>query len=177
MTTEKTENTVVQFPAQPKEKPAKRKSALVGLRDSGLMLVPRKKSPKKGRQATKEDYAKVNFRAVKRDDKVMRMLGEGWHNHGIAVRFAYASMMFSRDGWVKFHADTDHDHVDELLASWIDTSEFLKTVVQMIECAQMRLVATGCLAHERGVLGDGKRPVMFDGFQMKPTLVSNRKLR
>ena len=40
-------------------------------------------------------------------------------------------------------------HVDELLASFIDAGEFLKSVVQMIESAQMRLIATGCAAVER----------------------------
>jgi hypothetical protein len=86
-------------------------------------------------------------------------------------------MIMSRERWIEFHAETDMSHVDELLASFIDTAEFLKSVVQMIESAQTRLIATGCAALERGIQGDGKQPVRFDGFHTKPTLASNRKLR
>jgi hypothetical protein len=138
--------------------------------------MPRKKAPK-GKLATSADYAKIKFQALKRDGRVMRALGEGWHRHGISARVAYASMIMSREKWIEFHAETDHNHVDEMLAALIDTAEFLKSVVQMIECAATRLVATGCAAHEQGVLGDGKQPIRFDGFQIAPTLVSNRKLR
>ena len=72
---------------------------------------------------------------------------------------------------MKFHAKTDHEQVDQLLASFIDTAEFLKYVVQMMEAAQQRLVATGCAALEQGVLGDGKRPVRFEGIRTAPALV------
>jgi hypothetical protein len=90
-TPRKTASKIVEFPKKP-IKPAKRKSALVGLRDSGLDLMPRKKAPK-GELATNADYAKIKFQALKRDEGVMRALGEGWHRHGISARVAYASMI------------------------------------------------------------------------------------
>ena len=169
----KTASKIVEFPKKP-IKPAKRQSALVGLRDSGLDLVARKKTPREKR-ATQKDYAKIKFRALKRDERVMRALGEGWHQHGISARIAYASMIMSREKWIEFHAEMDHDHVDQMLAGLIDTAEFLKSVVQMIDCAQTRLVATGCAALERGVLGDGKYPVRFEDFQTTPRLVFSQK--
>jgi hypothetical protein len=122
---------IVDFPGQHKEPPAKQRSALLGLRDSGLELVSRQKTPK-NQQATQEDYARIKFRAVKRDERVMNALGEGWHQHGISARSAYATMIMSRERWIEFHAETDMSHVDELLASFIDTAEFLKSVVDRV---------------------------------------------
>jgi hypothetical protein len=63
-------------------------SVLVGLRDNGLELVPRR--PSKGKVATQRQYAKIKLQAVKRDERVMNALGEGWHAHGVAARFVYA---------------------------------------------------------------------------------------
>jgi hypothetical protein len=72
---------------------------------------------------------------------------------------------------IEFHAETDHEQVDQLLASFMDTAEFLKHVVRMMESAEMRLLATRCAAVEQGVLGDGKQPVRFEGVRTAPTLV------
>jgi hypothetical protein len=41
----------------------------------------------------------------------------------------------------------------------------------MIETAQIRLIATACAAFDKGVLGDGKQPVRFDGIRTTPKAV------
>ena len=50
-------------------------------------------------------------------------------------------MNLSQQKWVELHAEGDHEHVDWMLASLIDTAEFLKSVVLMMEIAQVRLDA------------------------------------
>jgi hypothetical protein len=168
-TPRRTASKIVKFPAQPK-RPAKRKSALVGIKRSGLDLVPSKKTPK-DKIATQEQCAGMKFRAWKRTETAMNAIGAGWHDRGIAARFAYATMLMSRKRMIEFHAETDHEQVDQLLASFMNTAEFLKHVVRMMEAAQLRLVATGCAAVEQGVLGDGKQPVRFEGIRTTPALV------
>jgi hypothetical protein len=44
---------------------------------------------------------------------------------------------------IEFHANVDRDQVDQLLAPLLDTAEFLKHVVRMMEAAQARLIAKG----------------------------------
>jgi hypothetical protein len=163
------EPSVIEFPKQPKP-PTKRKSALVGIKRSGLDLVPSKKTPK-DKIATHEECAKMKFRAWKKTETAMNALGAGWHDRGIAARFAYATMCMSRKGMIEFHAETDHEQVDQLLASFLDTAEFLKHVVRMIEAAQTRLIATACTALDQGVLGDGEQPVRFEGARTMPKVV------
>jgi hypothetical protein len=105
-----TASKIVEFPKR-SAKPAKRKSALVGIKRSGLDLVPSKKTPK-GKLATKEEYAAIKFRAWRRSGKAMNALGAGWHDRGIAARFAYATMLMSWKQMIEFHAETDHGQVD-----------------------------------------------------------------
>jgi hypothetical protein len=160
---------IVKFPKRP-AKPAKRKSALVGIKRSGLDLVATKKTPK-DELATHEQYSNMKFRALRRSEKAMNAIGAGWHDRGTAARFAYATMLMSRKRMIEFHAETDHEQVDQLLASFMDTAEFLKHVVQMMEAAQLRLIATGCAAVDQGVLGDGNQPARFEGIRTAPALV------
>src|SRR5262249_43954930 len=124
---------------------AKRKNTLTGLKYSGLDLVPHKKVQKE-KLAIREDLAKLRFQALKRDDKIMRALGEDWNDHGISARLAYALTSLTPKAWARFHADTHHEQVEELLDALIDTAEFLKCVVQLIECAHTRLIASACAA-------------------------------
>jgi hypothetical protein len=168
-TPRRTASKIVKFPKRP-AKPAKRKSALVGIKRSGLDLVPSTKTPK-DQIATQEQCAGMKFRALRRSEKAMNALGAGWHDRGIAARFAYATMLMSRKRMIEFHAETDQEQVDRLLASFMDTAEFLKHVVQMMEAAQLRLIATGCAAVDQGILGDGKQPVRFEGIRTAPALV------
>jgi len=37
-----------------------------------------------------------------------------WLDRGIAARLAYATMLMSRKRMVEFHAETDHEQVDQL---------------------------------------------------------------
>jgi len=168
-TPRETVSKIIGFPEKP-IKPAKRKSALVGIKRSGLDLVPSTKTAK-DKLANHEQYAKIKFRAWKKTETAMNALGAGWHDRGITARLAYATMLMSRKKMVEFHAETDHEQVDQLLASFLDTAEFLKTVVGMIEAAQTRLIGTACSALDQDVLGDGQQPVRFDGVRTTPKVV------
>lgn len=59
-----TASKIIGFPKQP-AKPAKRESALIGIKRSGLDLVPSTKTPK-DEIATHEECAKIKFRAWKK---------------------------------------------------------------------------------------------------------------
>ena len=110
------EPSVIEFPKQP-AKPAKRKSAVVGIKRSGLDLVPSTKTPKH-QLASHEELANTKFRAVRKTEKAMNALGAGWHDRGIAARFADGAMCMSRKQMIEFHANVDHEQVDRLLASF-----------------------------------------------------------
>ena len=90
--------------------------------------MPSTKTPK-DEIATHEEYAKIKFRAWKKTETAMNALGAGWNDRGIAARLAYATMLMSRKKMIEFHAETDHEQVDQLLASFLETAEFLKHVV------------------------------------------------
>jgi hypothetical protein len=62
--------------------------------------------------------------------------------------------------------------VDQLLASFLDTAEFLKHMAGTIAPAQTRLIATAFTALDQGVLDDGNRPVRFESFRTTPALVT-----
>jgi hypothetical protein len=42
----------------------------------------------------------------------MNALGAGWHDRGIAARFADGAMCMSRKQMIEFHANVDHEQVD-----------------------------------------------------------------
>jgi hypothetical protein len=173
-TPRKTASKIVEFPKKP-IKPAKRKSALVGLKRSGLELVP-SRSEAKGEPATNEQMAKMDFSPWKKDDRdLIAFGGEHWHNQGIHARFAYAVMLMSKKEMIEFHRDIDHDQIDLLFANLFETAEFLKYTAGMMESAYARLLASACTALAEGVLGDGKQPLRFEGCQTRPTLVRQRR--
>lgn len=66
--------------------------------------------------------------SVEKTETAMNTLGAGWNDRGIAARFAYATMLMSRKKMIEFHAETDHEQVDQLLASFLETAEFLKYI-------------------------------------------------
>src|SRR5260370_26569982 len=126
------EPSVIEFPKKP-IKPAKRKSALVGLKRSGLELVPRRNEAK-GEPATNEQMAKTDFSPwEKRDSDLTAFGGEHWHTQGIHARFAYAVMLMSKKEMIEFHRDIDGDHIDTLFANPFETAEFLKYTAGMME--------------------------------------------
>jgi hypothetical protein len=85
------ESNTVAFP-KPFKRPKKRKSALEGLKQSSLELVP-SRSDVKGELATQEQMAKIDFTPWKKGDRDRAVFGgENWHTKGVHVRFAFAAM-------------------------------------------------------------------------------------
>jgi hypothetical protein len=168
------EGNTVAFP-KPFKRPKKRKSALVGLKRSGLELVP-SRSEAKGEPATEEQMAKIDFSPWKKNDSDLTTFGgEHWHSQGIHARFAYALMLMSKKEMIEFHRDIDQDQIDLLFANLFEGAEFLKYTAGMMESAYARLLSSACAALAEGVLGDGKQPLRFEGCQTRPTLVRQRR--
>jgi hypothetical protein len=70
---------------------------------------------------------------------MMNTLGEEWHNHGIGARTAYAMVTTPQKALVEFHADCNHEQIDELLAGMFRTAEILKITVRFMDLAIMRM--------------------------------------
>jgi hypothetical protein len=120
--------------------------------------------------------AKMDFNPWKKDDRDLTAFGaEHWNSQGMDARFAYAVMVMSKRQMIEFHRDIDGDQIDLLFANLFETAEFLKYTAGMMESAYARLLASACAALAEGVLGDGKQPLRFEGCQMRPTLVRQRR--
>jgi hypothetical protein len=167
---------VVPFPRKVKARPAKRKSAIEGVKSSGYALVSNRRRPKeKGKPLSDKQMGNLAFEAwEKHPDDMEAISGDGWHNWGVDVRFAHAVMLMSKEKLVDLHRDVDQDHVDALLANILGTHEFLKYIAAMMESAVHRIVISGCAALDQGILGDGKQPLNLEGFHRRPKLVVRR---
>ena len=51
--------------------------------------MPSEKIPK-NKLATHAEYSKLEFRGTRKSENAMKALGAGWHDRGVAARFAYA---------------------------------------------------------------------------------------
>jgi hypothetical protein len=166
-TPRKTASKIIEFPKKP-IKPAKRKSALVGIKRSGLELVPSKKTPK-DKCATHDQLAAMEFEPwAGKSEGTKSLTGENWMNHRVSVIFAHATMFMSKRDLINLHRDVDPDHVDQLMANIFETAEWLKAVAFMMEGAQARLIASGCTAVDEGVIGDGTLPLHLADVRSTP---------
>jgi hypothetical protein len=172
--------TIVEFPAQPKKHPAKRKSAVAGVKHCGLELVPVKKNKKKAKGkkdeiAFRKYCAEVEFKPWKKRDKDLVAFGEHWNSTiGVSVRVGYALMLMSKKDMIEFHRDMDQDQVDIVFANTLEAAEFLKYTAAMLETVYARLLTSAYAALEQGIIGDGKQPIRFEGFEARPMLVRQR---
>ncbi len=138
-------------------------SAVAAVKKSGFKLVPTKESGKgKGKLATERDYAKIDWKPWKRE-KGMRK-GELLPNAGsfercyVPARIAYATNLMDRKDLIDMHGKADHGHVDKVMGSLFETSEWLKGVVRMIDIAYIRTLASAAAFNQKG----GKFPGVHD---------------
>jgi hypothetical protein len=145
-----------------------------------LELVPAKKLPKgkKGRMseaAFQKRCAKIEFKPWKKRETDLEAFGKHWNSTiGVSVRVGYALMLMSKQDMIEFHRDMDQDQVDIVLANTLEAAEFLKYTAAMLETVYQRLLVSAYTALERGIIGDGKQPIRFEGFEARPTLVRQR---
>jgi hypothetical protein len=131
------DDTIVQFPNSKKK--TKRKSAVTDLPKSGFDLVRSKPPTKKGKAATPEQWAALEFEPWTKGDKEKELFGgENWHRHGVSVRFAYCLMLMSRKEMIDLHGEIDHEQMDDLFANIASAAEFLKSTVAMMEAVTLR---------------------------------------
>jgi hypothetical protein len=60
-------------------------------------------------------------------------------------------MLKDRENLIAMHGKVDHEHVDALMADLANTGERLKELVQMVESAYGRILASACAAEARGI--------------------------
>jgi hypothetical protein len=135
-------------------------SAVSKVKQSGFELVPKRKP--RGNLATERDYAKIDWKPWKREKGMKK--GELLPNAGsfercyVPARFAFATMLMERKNLIEMHGKVDHGYVDKLMASFVETSEWLKGVVRMIDTAYMRTLASAAAFNQKG----GKFPGVHD---------------
>ena len=70
----------------------------------------------KGKGATHQQFAKIKIPTVENSENDLVVFGgENWHQHRTSVRLAHATMCISREDLIKFHAEVDHEHADQMI--------------------------------------------------------------
>lgn len=133
---------------------AKRKnSAIASVKKSGLGIV--RERAKRGRLATMRDYATADFKPWTREPGMapgeLVPSAEIMDGFGVSCRMAYGIMLQSRETLIALHSKVDHDATDSLMANLLNTSERLKEIVQMVDGAYLRLLASAAAAAKQGV--------------------------
>jgi hypothetical protein len=130
-------------------------SAVAAVKKSGFELVQTKESGKgKGKLATERDYAKIDWKPWKRVKGMKKT--ELLPNAGsfercyVPARFAYAAMLMERKDLIEMHGKVDHGYIDKLMANFMETSEWLKGVVRMIDIASLRTIASAAAFNQKG---------------------------
>lgn len=146
---------IVSFPKSKKPLPADRPSAIDSVESSGLRLID-VGDDFAGEPATHEQLAAMEFVPwAGKPEGTEALTGDSWMQHRISVVFAHATMFRSKRDLINLHRDADPDSVDQLMANIVETAEWLKAVVSMMEGAQLRLLAAACAAVDEGVVGEG----------------------
>jgi hypothetical protein len=79
----------------------------------------------KAKGAAHQQFAKMKIpTAEKSENDLVVFGGENWRQHRTSVRLAHATMCISREDLIKFHAEVDHEHADQLMANFFETGEF-----------------------------------------------------
>jgi hypothetical protein len=114
------------------------------VKHSGYELVRR--GPRKGKLATYRDLAAMDFKAWKRPRgmKPGQLIPSDtdFQRCGVSARLAYAIMLRTRDELIDMHKRVDHAHVDQMMTNIFETTEWLKTVVALLDMAYMRVLAS-----------------------------------
>jgi hypothetical protein len=141
----------------------KKHSAVSAVKRSGFELVTTKESGKgNGKLATERDFAKIDWKPWKREKGMKRggllPSAGSFERCYVPARFAYATMLMERKDLIEMHGKVDHGYVDKLMANFVETSEWLKGVVRMIDVAYLRTLASGAAFNQKG----GKFPGVHD---------------
>jgi hypothetical protein len=145
---------IVEFPKTKRPLPADRPSALACVKKSGLRLVDADDMPM-GESPTHEQCAAMEFEPWPgKSEDIDVLSGDNWMEHRVAVIFAHASMFMSKRRLMEVHRDAA-DEIDQLMASILETAEWLKGIAAMMEAAQARLIVAGCAAVDEGMIADG----------------------
>jgi hypothetical protein len=123
---------------------------------SRLSLTPKTR----GRFARLGEYAKLDWEPWTQDSPTDPLFpsDESMCAAGEASRTAYSIMHLTKDQLIKIHSQEGFDGFEETVASLAATAEMLKAVVEMIEGARGRMIASACAC-----LQNDDRPHGIDG--------------
>jgi hypothetical protein len=115
-------------------------------RSRGLEMVPRPEPEIGGHLARLREYADYSWEPWTRDDPAEPLFpsDESMCAAAEASRTAYSIMHLTKDQLVDIHSKEHFDGFEETVANLMNTAAMLKAVVQMIEGAHERMLASAC---------------------------------
>jgi hypothetical protein len=113
----------------------------------GLRLVPTRHQSRR-KKATLRDYAKADFKPwpIGRGGEFAPD-NEKWRRCGVVCRMAHAVMIKSRGDLIAMNAKADLEDIDTMGVGFLEAAEDLKLMVQMLEFAYTRVLASAAAAH------------------------------
>lgn len=137
----------------------KKRSAVSRVKKSGFDLVPTREAKGKGKLASERDLAKLKWEPwVAEEEGVLQPSDAAIAGLTVPLRFAYATMLKTKEELIAMHGKAEHDHVDKLMANWAETAEWLKSLVRMLDLAYLRTMAAAAAHNQAG----GKFPGVHD---------------
>jgi hypothetical protein len=134
-----------------------KRSAVSKVKMSGFDFVPTP-AQKRGKLASERDLAKMEWEPWIAEGEGLQPSNAALMHCGVPLRFAYGTMLKTKDELIAMHAKIDHGDVDKLMASWMETSEWLKSIVVMLDQAYLRTMASAAAHNAKG----GKFPGVHD---------------
>lgn len=141
---------------------AKERSAVSEVQMSGLDLVARRKP--KGKSATLRDFAKIDWTPLERTE-TPGPSAECMSHLGFYSRAAGALMQMTKTDLIEMHTKLEHEAIDALMAGLLDTTERMKALAKIADCAYLRVLASAA-AHN---LAGGKFKGVHDMRRKKRT--------
>ena len=128
------------------------------------------RSSSSGHFAKLREYAKLDWEPWTQDGPTDALFpsDESMCAAAEASRTAYSIMHLTKDQLIKIHNEEAFDGFEETVANLVSTAEMLKAVVQMIEGARERMLASACACLQDERLYDP--PIGIDG-RLKPDTV------
>jgi len=104
------------------------------------------RSKKRGRFSSLHKYAEFDWEPWTRDDPTEPLFPseESMCAAAEASRTAYSIMHLTKDQLIQIHSKEGFDGFEETMANLAHTAEMLNAVVQMIEGARGRMIASAC---------------------------------
>jgi hypothetical protein len=129
---------------------------LIALARSSSSAEPAFRPKRRVRLATLRQWANLEWQPWTSNDprEPLFPLDESMCAAAEASRTAYSIMHLTKDQLIEIHRKEDFDGFEETLANLANTAEVLKALVQMIEGARGRMIASACACVQNENIGN-----------------------